>query len=78
MDKRYDMFVCNAWTKETSETGEKCKENGGGESGMVKQLLSMRKSTPAVLDIIVATEAGQRAKRQEQERRQKERERDET
>lgn len=51
------------------------KEEGVGEPRTVKQLMGPRKVTPSVLDFIVATRAGQRAQRQQQEWRQKEKER---
>lgn len=70
------LFHCKAWTTERKKIHEKCKENGVGEQGTIKQLLSLRKATPALLGFIAVMRVEQRVQSKEQKRRQKERERD--
>lgn len=44
---------------------KRCKEDRGGELGIVRQLISSRRATPAVLGVIAATRAGRKARREE-------------
>lgn len=57
--------------------GRNCDEDCGGKGKTVRQLMSSRKATSAVLGFIAVTRAGQRAPKQNQEQRQKERKRHE-
>lgn len=56
---------------------ERCEKNGGGQPRMIKQLLSSRKTTTALLDFIAATRVAQTAQKQNQETERKQGIRDE-
>lgn len=76
MDTHHVMLSCTTWTKERREIHKKCEEDGGKKPRIVRQLIGVRKATPAVLGFIAATQVGHRALRKEQEVERQELERD--
>lgn len=52
---------------------EKCEKDGRGNLRTDRQVLGLRKATPAVLGFIWATRSGQRTQKQEEDMRKRER-----
>lgn len=62
MDTHHLLLNYSAWMKKRREMGRKYDEEEQGKLRMVRQLMSLRTATPAVLGFVVATCAGQRAR----------------
>lgn len=69
------MLIAHGLRREERWAGSARKT--GGNPRTVRQLMSSRKATLAVLDFIAATRAQEREQEQEQEQRQKEKDRNE-
>lgn len=69
MDTHHVERRCSAWREKRRKMREKYEKDSGGNPRTVRQLLGLRKETPAVLGFISTTLAGQKAQRQEEEMR---------
>lgn len=54
MDSHDVLFDCSAWTEERREMLRMYEEDSGGEPRKVRQFISSRKATPAVLGFIAS------------------------